>query len=912
MDSAVTSAAPHQPADPPERREGAGPEVEYRHGVFLPGTGLWLDPRWPKETAFVSHAHSDHTARHTQTLCSPATARLMQARMGGDLGRLDPIPFGEERVFRGGTITLLPAGHVLGSAQLFLAHRGGTLLYTGDFKLRRGLSCEPAEPRPADTLIMETTFGLPRYRFPPAEETAAAVVKFCREALEDGETPVLLGYALGKAQEILSVLAAAGLPLMVHASIGKLARIYEDFGIRFPPFEPYAAGRSAGHVIVCPPSVNGSRMLRAISPRRVAVLTGWAMDPGAVHRLQVDAAFPLSDHADYPDLLRYVELVSPRRVLTLHGFAQEFARDLRARGIEAWSLTGPDQLELAIAAPVPVSVAAPVPESSPPEAEGFVRFALTGEAVRSTTGKLEKIRILADYLRTLSESDLPRAAVWLTGRAFPASDDRPLQVGSAVVHRALQAASGVGASEFAALRRHHNDSGLTAAEAMAHCPGAGLPSLEDIAGLLERLRNARGPTVRIEMLTEAFRQMPALACGYLVRIVTGDLRIGLKEGLLEEAVAAAGGVDSDQVRETHMVLGDIGKTASLAREGRLGEAALTLFRPVKCMLASPEPDADALFARLGAGGGVWLEDKLDGIRAQVHCTPERAEIYTRDLKRVTDTFPEIAAAARALGRDVVFDGEILAWDNGRALSFFELQKRLGRREADLFLGDQIPVACVIFDLLRLDGESLMKRPLRERRRLIDTVDWRDPLRAAPVIRAADPAAVETAFGLARARGNEGLMAKDPDSLYLPGRRGLAWIKLKKEFATLDVVVTVVEYGHGRRSKVLSDYTFAVRDEATGALLPIGKAYSGLTDAEIATLTEEFLGSVRERRGNRLVVEPKVVLEIAFDSIQASARHASGLALRFPRIKAIRRDKSPAEIDTLAAARRLAGLEPELL
>lgn len=888
------------------------PAVEYRQGVFLPSAGLWLDPRWPKEFAFVSHAHSDHTGRHTHTICTPATARLMQTRMGGDLGTLETRAYGERFEFRHCAATLLPAGHVLGSAQLYFETPDGSLLYTGDFKLRRGFSCEPAEARPAETLIMETTFGLPRYQFPPAEKVAADVVKFCHEALEDGEVPVLLGYSLGKAQEILSVLAGAGLPMMLHGTIARIAKVYEEFGINFPAFAKFDAAGSAGHVLVCPPNVHGTRTLASIKNRRVAMLTGWAMDPGAIYRQQVDAAFPLSDHADYDDLLRYVEMVGPKRVLTLHGFAQEFARDLRARGIEAWSLTGPDQLELAI----PASAAFPAPAEVAPEAvlenRGFNALALVGEAVRATTGKLEKIRLLSAYLHGLDDADLARAAVWLSGRAFPQADDRPLNVGGSVIAKALRSASGLNEAELTAIRRRHNDSGLTAAEAMAARPGANVFPLEKVEATLENLRVARGPSRKIERLAEIFAELPALASGYLVRILTGDLRIGLKEGLLEDALAAACGVDPEKFREANMLLGDIGRAAVLARHGRLDETGLTLFQPVKCMLASPEPDADALWHRLGTGGRVWLEDKLDGIRAQIHCTPDRAEIYSRDLKRVTAAFPEIAAAARRLGRDAVLDGELLAWENGRALSFFELQKRLGRREADLFLGEQIPVACVIFDLLRLDGESLLKLPLSERRRRLEAMVWAAPLQIAPIVSAATPADIETAFGLARARGNEGLMAKDPGSLYTPGRRGLAWIKLKKEFATLDVVVVAAEYGHGRRSKVLSDYTFAVRDEATGALLPIGKAYSGLTDAEIDELTAEFLELARDRRGNRYEVEPRIVLEVAFDSIQSSTRHASGLALRFPRIKAIRRDKTPAEIDTLASARRLAGLEPELL
>lgn len=876
--------------------------VEYIKGVHLPQTGFWLDPRSSVDHAFVSHAHSDHTARHRRTLCTPQTARLMQTRMSGDLGTLEALGYGERRAFDDWAATLYPAGHVLGSAQIMFESGEGSLLYTGDFKLRQGLSAETAIAPHAETLIMETTYGLPRYQFPPAEQTMAAVVKFCHEALEDGETPILLGYALGKAQEILAVLNGAGLPIMLHGAVWNITKVYEEFGVQFPPHEKFDPERADGHVIVCPPSVNGSRMLSKIKKRRVGVLTGWALDSGAVHRLQVDAAFPLSDHADYSDLLKLVEVVRPKRVLTLHGFAQEFARDLRARGIEAWALTGANQLELTLAGLG--SASAPSAPAALTD-EGFDQFCQVCEGIRQTTGKLEKIRILANYLRPLEDENLALAAVWLTGHAFPPHDDRPVNAGWSVIHRALGNASGLSPTELKAISRRHNDSGLTAIEAMSHRAGGDVLSLAEAHRIFQDLRQARGPIAKTEILTQLFRRINPAAVGYLVRILTGDLRIGLKEGLVEEAIAAAFEREADTVREANMLLGDIGRAAQLAQENTLNSAELTVFRPIKCMLASPEPDAESVWARLGDCGRVWLEDKLDGIRAQIHIAPERVEIYSRDLKKITSTFPEIAQAAGRLRREAVFDGEILAWENGVALSFFELQKRLGRREADLFVSSDIPVAFLIFDILQLDGRSLLKKPLTERRSMLDRLPLNDTLRAAVVHAARSAEEIDAAFNAARERGNEGLMAKDPTSLYSPGRRGLSWLKLKKEFATLDVVVVAAEYGHGRRSKVLSDYTFAVRDEKSGALLPIGKAYSGLTDVEIEALTEEFLSLATDRQGNRFTVEPKVVLEIAFDSLQASDRHASGLAMRFPRIKQIRRDKTLADIDTLASARKLA-------
>jgi DNA ligase 1 len=328
------------------------------------------------------------------------------------------------------------------------------------------------------------------------------------------------------------------------------------------------------------------------------------------------------------------------------------------------------------------------------------------------------------------------------------------------------------------------------------------------------------------------------------------------------------------------------------------------------MLASPEPTAEAILARLGAP--VWLEEKYDGIRCQLHKQRDRVELFSRDLKRITGQFPDLARAAQSLPGDFIVDGELLAWRDGRALPFAELQKRLGRKGDDFFLGAEIPVSLSCYDLLWSDGRSLLKEPLQKRRELLATLldppaANRNPqFQLAPVQQAHTATDIEAAFLAARQRGNEGLMAKDPQSIYLPGRRGLAWLKLKKAYATLDVVVVGVEYGHGKRRDVLSDYTFAIRDEENdNRLLTVGKAYSGLTDVEIARLTEHFLAHTLEIHGRYRVVVPDTVLEIAFDIIQPSKRHQSGFALRFPRIARIRTDKTPAEIDTLETCRRLA-------
>jgi DNA ligase 1 len=881
--------------------------IRYQRGVELPGHGLWLDPHDPKPFAFISHAHSDHLGAHAEVIVSRGTSALMRERQRGK--RIEHVlEYGVATDVRGIPITLLPAGHIFGSAQSFIETDAGTLLYTGDFKLRHGLSAEPAEWRDADTLIMETTYGLPRYAMPPTEETLARMVDFCRAAHEEHAVPVLLGYSLGKSQEILCALIAAGLTPMLHDSVWKLTEIYRELRPGFPTgYERYEAAQVEGKVLVCPPSVARSRMVTQIKERRVAVLTGWALDPGATYRYRCDAAFPLTDHADYPDLLRYVELVKPKRVLTLHGFAAEFARDLRERGVEAWALTEDDQLEFALPSKRPARAALSSPSStssssSPPSS--FARFARLAEEIGATMSKLRKTALLADYLLALPVESLPPAAIYLTGRAFAQSDPRVLQAGWALIRRALVAVSGIGEARFREISRAHADAGRAAFEALLGRESDGNWTLEDCAAFLSALAAARGPAVKAELLQRTLAPLSAREASFLARILTGDLRIGLKESLVEEALAVAFGAEPDAVREANMLLGDIGETALLASRGTLDTASLRIFRPVKVMLASPEPTAEAIWGRLTSPA--WAEDKFDGIRAQLHIGEGRVEIFTRDLRPATGQFADLVRSARTLEQRVILDGEILAYSQDRKLTFFDLQKRLGRKtEDDLFLGaSDVPVVFRAFDLLWLDGESLLRIPLSERRAKLDALSFPKGMEVAARHSFGSAEELEALFVAARERGNEGLIVKDAASLYTPGRRGLAWLKFKRELATLDVVVVGAELGHGKRSHVLSDYTFAVRDDTTGALLTIGKAYSGLTDVEIETLTEHFTATTVSQHGRYREVRPEIVLEIAFDSIQPSDRHASGLAMRFPRIKAIRHDKTPADIDTVADARRL--------
>ncbi len=552
----------------------------------------------------------------------------------------------------------------------------------------------------------------------------------------------------------------------------------------------------------------------------------------------------------------------------------------------------------------------------------FAQFAEVGEAIGRTRAKLEKVRILAEYLRSLSGEQLPIAAIYLTGRAFPQNDLRTLQVGWAVIMRALQGASELSDSELHRITSAHGDAGKSAREILegrTKPEPFGLLASRDFFDALQR---TRGPIAKAEILQKRLQRLSAIEGQYVVKILTSDLRIGLKEGLVEEAIARAFAAPLDEVKEANMLLGDIGATAGRAATGTLAGAELSVFRPIKSMLASPEPTAEAIWERFlemhetvsaGDAGNrepvLYVEDKFDGIRAQLHRTRDRVEIFSRDLRRITGQFGDIVDRARGMSDEVIMDGEIIAYEEGRRLTFFDLQKRLGRKDEgpDLFAStsSDVPVVFVAFDILWLNGQSLLRTPLRRRREYMRDLRLPAQFQTAEMFPAKSAAEIDRIFEQARERSNEGLMIKDPESLYSPGRRGLYWFKLKKELATLDVVVVAAELGHGERNHVLSDYTFAVRDEDSGELLPIGKAYSGLTDVEIAELTEHFKANTIVDRGRYREVKPDTVLEIAFDSIQPSSRHASGLALRFPRIKAIRKDKTVDAIDTLAYARELA-------
>jgi DNA ligase 1 len=565
----------------------------------------------------------------------------------------------------------------------------------------------------------------------------------------------------------------------------------------------------------------------------------------------------------------------------------------------------------------------------------------TCEAIAATTKKLQKTAIVADYFRSRTADEAAVSAVFLSGRAFPAWEETTLQVGGSLLWRVVGELSGKGEAVLTAAYRKYGDLGSVAEVVLAQGSEQGLNVLE-AAGSFRQIAAARGPAAKTALVRDLLVRATPLEAKYIVKIMTGDLRIGLKESLVEEAVAKAYGATLAEalreVQRANMLLGDIGETLRLAVEGKLADAKMRMFHPIGFMLASPIESAEEGLSYFAEAA---VEDKYDGIRAQAHVSGGYVKFFSRTRDEITESFPELPDALAGLPQDVILDGEIVAWEQpGRARPFSVLQQRLGRKKVSEQMLREIPVAYLVFDVLYAGGELLIDRALRERARILaevlaaerktthhgDTLTLRSgqpPSRSktgqgklafgdehpeptvaniirAPVFRASSPEQLEELFAAAQLRGNEGLMIKDPASAYTPGKRGKSWLKMKRELATLDVVVTAVEYGHGKRIGVLSDYTFAVWDG--DKLVNIGKAYSGLTDAEIAQMTKWFLEHTIDDQGFRRTVEPKIVLEVAFNNMMQSDRHDSGYALRFPRIVRLRPDKTAQEADTIERVR----------
>lgn len=585
----------------------------------------------------------------------------------------------------------------------------------------------------------------------------------------------------------------------------------------------------------------------------------------------------------------------------------------------------------------------------------FQQFCETAERVASTTKRLEKAAFLRDYFEPLNDQDLQLAARFFAGQAFSLSDQRTTNIGGAALKNAVADVSATEMDAIRALEVKLGDTGDVAAQVIKNTAPAGY-KLQDVADFIAKIAETSGTKAKTAQLTEFLRPASNLEAKYIVKILTGDLRIGLLEGAVEDALARMFETPVAKVQWTNMLTGDIGETALLLRSGTTDTAQMRFFHPIKFMLASAS-DLDDVAKRMLES--FIVEDKFDGIRAQAHVAfvkednsnkdgqdlqdikkknlhgvvvgNIRVALFSRTLDEITNSFPELveplsklinqwsadvpsakreeADIPSALHSGIILDGEILPFRDGQVLPFQDLQKRLGRKTVSEEMLAQTPVVFVAYDCLYGAGEILINEPFERRREILAGLPFNgDKTKLTESKVFTEVSQIDDEFDAARGRGNEGLMVKNPLAPYKPGKRGRDWLKIKRTLATLDVVVTAAEVGSGRRSRFLSDYTFAVRaSESDPTLLNVGKAYSGLTDVEVEELSEWFRAHTIQEfaHGKVRTVEPKIVFEITFDRVQPSPRHKSGYALRFPRILRLRKDKPVEEIDTLETVKRLA-------
>ncbi len=538
----------------------------------------------------------------------------------------------------------------------------------------------------------------------------------------------------------------------------------------------------------------------------------------------------------------------------------------------------------------------------------FESFAELCSRIEEIGSSLEKTALLASFLSELDEAELLVVPSFVMGSAFPASSDLLLGVGPSTLYEALSKAAGASSGEIQAILRRTGDVGAVAAEAVAGGKPATLSAFIEADGLsildvhsrfleIARASGRRSQGTKMKHLRYLFGEAGPLEARYIARLALDDMRIGVGEGIVRDAIAKAFGAAPEVVERGYNFTNDLGLVAQRAKEGRLSELTIEIGRPIKMMLAQLGDGIPSSVAEMGTAAVEW---KFDGSRVQIHKKGGQVEIFSRRLENVTRSLPEIVGFVKEHIRagSAILDGEAVArGEDGRPLPFQEILKRFRRKYKVERTAKKIPLELWLFDLVYLDGRVLIDEPLRERRRLIEEVA--DPEILASQTLTDDPEKVAEIYELATAAGHEGVMLKNPDSPYAPGKRGKNWLKIKPVMETLDLVVIGARWGEGRRASFLGSYRLASPDPDTGRLEDVGWVATGINDEMLVELTELFRDLILvSGEGMEVEVKPEVIFEVAFEEIQKSRSYSSGYALRFPRLVRVRYDKALEEADDL--------------
>lgn len=751
-------------------------QIEQRNGLYLPELNWYLDARKPVAQSFVSHAHFDHMGDHETILCSPPTAALIQQRLSG--GRNWRIQeFGQPFQLEPGINACLhPAGHIIGSSMLWLEKDGRSLLYTGDFKLTPGASAEPCQPVSADTLIIESTYGIPRYTFPPEKEVYKDIIRFCLETLENGDTPVLFGYSLGKSQAILRSLSEASLEVMLHPSALKLTLACQKLGWTFPLCQPFEARSHKGKVVISPPLPKSAEWLRSIHNPKTAMISGWAIDSSAKYRYQCDRAFPLSDHADYLDLLSFVEKVRPKEVYTVHGFAKEFAETLRGMGYRAWALGRENQLGFEMGPPTEPQPAAPIPQAPLPQqdalpANSLAALAQMRHSLSSTDSENKKQSILHSFLADLATEEVTHC-IRLLDTPNPQLTEG---LTPRLVQQSLLLATNTSESEFKRLSQSGSDASQNAAPLLEKLANPSVYSIGEACTFLKTLATAPNPTFKQSMLSELFKKLSPPEGLFLYEHLSQSSSNGLTPQLICQAIASRFGLDVDSVQAAYLRSNSLPDVSTAATQDALPSIKIEFFKPILALEAMEETKPEAIIEKQGFS--LWSEPDFDGLRCQLHKNGEHAELYSKSGERISHQFPEILEAARLIPQHFIADTVIVPWKDESPAHKSELDRRLNRRAEELFLGEEIPVVLWLIDLLCIGGDDLIDTPLEQRRQKLDTFSVNAEIRIAPVTMLIGVEQIEAAQKLAGRSGYRGLVFKAAKSAYNPLSPTPDWLSL---------------------------------------------------------------------------------------------------------------------------------------
>lgn len=747
-------------------------KLKQRNGLYLPDLDWFLDARKPVQKSFVSHAHFDHMGDHHTILCSPPTAELIQQRIRGDRNwRI--YDFEEEFELEPGIkACLYPAGHIAGSAMLRLQKGDASFLYTGDFKLTPGISAEPCKPVAADTLVIETTYGIPRYTFPPEKEVFEDIIRFCNETLSNGDTPVLFGYSLGKSQAILRCLADAKLETMLHPTAFKLTQSCQKLGWNFPAYLPFDARNQKGRVIISPPMRKSSDWMKSIHNPKTAMISGWAIDSSATYRYQCDKAFPLSDHADYLDLQDFVDKVQPKEVFTVHGFAREFADTLRSQGYAAWALGRENQLGLTLEntaddpSPEIESVSQESPAQPSASPESLAAIALATQQLSSTDSHSRKLEILHALLAPLSPESAHCFILLLDTPELNTSGELPRKL----VEQSLALASGRSEAEFKRLSKQ-------APELESLFPKNNKPSkpAQEICSFLRTLGSAPNPIFKQSLLVEQFKKLNPAEVVFLYRFLNGSIAAELDVFLLCQAISQKFQQKLSDVQSAYLRNGCLQDVSISASQGTLKDIRIQYFKPVRCIEASIEESPETVIEKQGLT--LWSEQEHDGLRCQLHKRGEHAELYSKSGDRISHLFPELLEAARLIPQQFIADAVIVPWAHESALPKSELDRRLNRKGEELFLGEEVQVVLWLVDLLCLGEEDLLDHSIETRRQNLDTFTINATIRITPVTTLTGAEQIELALKQAKAAGSKGLLFKASQSPYNPLSQDPDWLRL---------------------------------------------------------------------------------------------------------------------------------------